>query len=78
MTAPLAQRLRTGICDQPCKAKEARSGCECAEAADEIERLTAAHAALVEALTKVLELAEDRMVYRIIDCARAALAQEKK
>lgn len=37
----LVARLRAGICDDRCKAMEARSGCSCAEAADEIERLRA-------------------------------------
>jgi hypothetical protein len=35
----IVERLRAGICGDPCKVKDARSGCECAEAADEIERL---------------------------------------
>lgn len=39
----LIEGLRTGeVCTPPCKAKEARSGCTCAAAADEIETLRAA------------------------------------
>lgn len=39
----LVERLRAGIenCGDRCKVREAKSGCECAEAADEIERLRA-------------------------------------
>lgn len=42
---PLVERLREGLpCEEGmvCRVKEARSGCRCAEAADEIERLRAA------------------------------------
>ena len=35
----LVDRLRAGICGDLCRVRDARSGCECAEAADEIERL---------------------------------------
>lgn len=39
-------RLRNGLCAVTCKVKDARSGCDCAIAADEIERLTAKLASL--------------------------------
>ncbi|MEY4932313.1 MAG: hypothetical protein RLZZ403_633 [Pseudomonadota bacterium] len=35
----IVERLGVGICEGVCKSKEARSGCECAEARDEIVRL---------------------------------------
>lgn len=41
MTDTLVRHLRIGICDDKCRSMEARSGCMCAEAADEIERLKA-------------------------------------
>lgn len=34
--------LRNGICEHSCRVRDARSGCACAVAADEIERLRAA------------------------------------
>lgn len=39
MSDTLVRHLRIGICDDKCRTMEARSGCMCAEAADEIERL---------------------------------------
>ena len=36
----IRDRLRVGICYQTCRVKNTESGCECAEAADEIDRLT--------------------------------------
>lgn len=35
----LISHLRNGLCETPCRAREAKSGCLCAEAAAEIERL---------------------------------------
>lgn len=35
-------RLRRGICDDRCHVRDARSGCDCAEAADLINALVAA------------------------------------
>ena len=39
----IVERLRAGgPCPDPCRVQEAKSGCTCAEAADEITRLRAA------------------------------------
>lgn len=42
MSETLVRHLRIGICDDKCRAMEARSGCLCAEAADTIEQMLAA------------------------------------
>lgn len=44
MSEPLMDirfRLRMGICNDKCRVRDAKSGCACAEAADEIEWLRA-------------------------------------
>lgn len=49
-TTDLLARLRVGdICADPCRMMEARSGCLCAAAADEIERLRGALAEIAKA-----------------------------
>jgi hypothetical protein len=48
-TTDLVTQLRVGeMCAPPCRMMEARSGCLCAAAADEIERLRAREAHLLE------------------------------
>jgi hypothetical protein len=47
-TTDLVTRLRQGCGGEPCRMMEARSGCTCAEAADEIERLRAREAHLLD------------------------------
>jgi hypothetical protein len=56
----IVERLRAGICEDPCKVKDARSGCECAEAADEIERLRTGH---INQAERCLPLAEVRRLF---------------
>ena len=46
------------ICDEPCKAMDARSGCHCAKARDEIARLKAEVERLREALEEAAKVAE--------------------
>jgi hypothetical protein len=59
------------ICDEPCKAMDARSGCHCARARDEIERLKAEVARKDAALRGVIRVADRKTVE--FDAARAAL-----
>jgi hypothetical protein len=54
-TTDLVTRLRQGCGGEPCRMMEARSGCTCAEAADEIERL---HAELDAAHCDIMILIE--------------------
>jgi len=35
----IVELLREGICGDPCRVRDSASGCWCAEAADEIQRL---------------------------------------
>ena len=55
-TTDIVARLRQGCFSDPCRMMEARSGCTCAEAADEIERL---RATLREIRRDIEEAADD-------------------
>jgi len=77
----IVTRLRAGYpckeaaADGCCKVMDARSGCICAEAADELARLTAE----VERLTKVVEQVSQSSAQRhIIELTRAALNKEPR
>lgn len=60
--ADVVERLRSGNeCHDPCKVREARSGCLCAEAADEIERLRAQPRGLDPATVEACAEREARM-----------------
>ena len=54
----IVERLRVGICYQQCRVKDTASGCECAEAADRIERL---EAEVAEQVQWVKDLADGLM-----------------
>jgi hypothetical protein len=64
------------ICDEPCKAMDARSGCHCAKARDEIARLKAEVTRLRSALRGVIRVADRKTVE--FDAARAALTPSQE
>lgn len=55
------------ICDEPCKVMDARSGCHCAKARDEIERLKAE---VARARVREQELADE--ANRLLDEVKAS------
>lgn len=72
-------RLRRGICDDRCHVKDARSGCDCAEAADLIDALVEAlETAEAFIMIAVPYYARDRKeAVEILPGIRAALARAK-
>ena len=69
----IVERLRTGrMCDDKCRVMEAKSGCLCAEAADEIEKL---REALLD-IVAVVRLQGTNCGERVLKIARAALEEK--
>jgi hypothetical protein len=76
----IVERLRRGeaCINDPCRMMDARSGCCCAEAADEIERLREALSDLIadwEAVPEDVQVPDEINVNEHWDAARTALKE---
>ncbi len=65
----IVERLRAGICDDPCRVRDIPSGCECAKAAARIEQLEAA----LRDIEGMIPHATPDYSHRVWTIARAAL-----
>lgn len=62
----IVERLRAGICDDPCRVRDIPSGCACAEAAARIERLE-------KLLQEIMEQCPEHVPHGLKNQIRAAL-----